>query len=507
MRFAFGRAVIAICLAAVSHADPAPCPGLDTHAVLGYLADPRLKEVSGLVLSRKNRDVFWVHNDSGDTARLFALRPTGRVPAEVTLQGITATDWEDMAIGPGPVKGRDYLYVADFGNNCECRGVLTIHRCPEPTVTKARKAPLIVPSSAVESFPFRYADRPNDGYNAEALLVDPWTGKAYVVTKQNGARAGLYEVPLIPGSATPVVASRVGDIALDIAHPAGDSFLITAGDVSASGEAIVLITYTHGFLWRRAKGESIPQALARPPCALPPMHGDGPEAVALAGDGRRYFTTTEGVGAPLYAFAQGSAAKQSRAGTSRVFDDFEDGDSKNRCGASGITASDGAWEAACDTFGESTLRMEVVTGTGTTPSNVLHVAGRLGKSGGGKWAWAKCRTTLLSDGGPASLGGSKGIRFRARSARTASVRLQAEGIVGGRDHTQSGTGHQVRFLTGPEWRTYEFFWPEFVQPSWACPGENCTGPLTTDRVKLLSWTFTEPDQDIAFDLDDVSLTD
>ncbi|MEK7766749.1 MAG: hypothetical protein AAB368_10970, partial [bacterium] len=359
--------------------------------------------------------------------------------------------------------------------------------------------------TAVERFPFRFADRPNDGYNAEALLVDPWTGRAYVVTKQSGPRAGLYEVPLSPGSATPAIASRVGDIALDITQPAGDSFLITAGDVSASGEAIVLITYTHGFLWRRANGETIPQALARPPCALPPMRGDGPEAVALDWDGRRYFTTAEGVGAPLYAFAQGGPANGTRAGTSRVLDDFEDGDVKNRCGANGITVSDGSWEAACDTYGESRLRMEVVTGTGTRPGKVLHVAGHLGNSGGGKWAWAKCRTTLQSDGGPASLAESQGLRFRARSARTASVRLQAEGIVGGRDHTQSGTGHQVRFLTGPEWTTYEFRWPEFTQPSWACPGANCTGPLTIDRVKLLSWTFTEPGLDIDFDLDDVAL--
>ncbi|MEK7765743.1 MAG: hypothetical protein AAB368_05850, partial [bacterium] len=142
----FRRAVISAALGswAVVGADharavPAACPGFDTHAVLGYLADPRLKEVSGLVLSRKNRDVFWVHNDSGDTARLFALRPSGRVLAEVNLRGISATDWEDVALGPGPLRGRDYLYVADFGNNCECRGVLTIHRILEPVAEHKRR--------------------------------------------------------------------------------------------------------------------------------------------------------------------------------------------------------------------------------------------------------------------------------------------------------------------------------------------------------------------------------
>ncbi|MEK9751464.1 MAG: hypothetical protein VW236_07935 [Flavobacteriaceae bacterium] len=57
----FGQGLVATQDAAVS---------IDT---LGYSIDTRLKEISGLVVSRKNPGVFWVHNDSGDAPVLYAL--------------------------------------------------------------------------------------------------------------------------------------------------------------------------------------------------------------------------------------------------------------------------------------------------------------------------------------------------------------------------------------------------------------------------------------------------
>ena len=32
------------------------------------------------------------------------------------LQGADLRDWEDMALGPGPKQGQDYLYVGDIGD-------------------------------------------------------------------------------------------------------------------------------------------------------------------------------------------------------------------------------------------------------------------------------------------------------------------------------------------------------------------------------------------------------
>src|SRR5205085_11138386 len=44
---------------------------------IGTLADPALVEASGVVESRARSGVLWVHNDSGDTARVFAITKAG----------------------------------------------------------------------------------------------------------------------------------------------------------------------------------------------------------------------------------------------------------------------------------------------------------------------------------------------------------------------------------------------------------------------------------------------
>src|SRR5690606_31023644 len=100
-----------------------------------------IDEMSGIVRSRRYRGLYWVHNDSGDSARLFAVDAAGgsRLPAEVAetrygdapergkqqWQGFGVlhadnVDWEDIAADG------DHLYVADLGNNFNTRKDLAI---------------------------------------------------------------------------------------------------------------------------------------------------------------------------------------------------------------------------------------------------------------------------------------------------------------------------------------------------------------------------------------------
>ena len=46
---------------------------------------PPLEEMSGIVPSRRYPGIFWVHNDSGDEARLFAIRADGSVTTDPTV--------------------------------------------------------------------------------------------------------------------------------------------------------------------------------------------------------------------------------------------------------------------------------------------------------------------------------------------------------------------------------------------------------------------------------------
>ncbi|VAX19112.1 hypothetical protein MNBD_IGNAVI01-2275, partial [hydrothermal vent metagenome] len=71
---------------------------------MGIIESNEINEASGIAASRKNPGLFWTHNDSGDNARLFAFDSLGRHRGEFLLAGIQNRDWEDIAIGPGPVE-------------------------------------------------------------------------------------------------------------------------------------------------------------------------------------------------------------------------------------------------------------------------------------------------------------------------------------------------------------------------------------------------------------------
>ena len=80
---------------------------------------------------------------------------------------------------------------------------------------------------------------------------------------------------------------------------------VTAGDVSADGRTIVLRTYTSAYVWKRRPGERVATALRRKPCtAGAPLFGEGQgEALALAADGRAFYTVPEGPSPPIRRYA------------------------------------------------------------------------------------------------------------------------------------------------------------------------------------------------------------
>ena len=43
----------------------------------------------------------------------YGIRSNGQSVARLRISGAGANDWEDIAIGPGPVKGKTYIYVAE----------------------------------------------------------------------------------------------------------------------------------------------------------------------------------------------------------------------------------------------------------------------------------------------------------------------------------------------------------------------------------------------------------
>jgi len=81
----------------------------------GRVQHGELLEISGLSASRARPGVLYVHNDSGDSARFFALDSRGAALAEFSLEGASFEDCEDIALGASD--GQTFVYLGDIGNN------------------------------------------------------------------------------------------------------------------------------------------------------------------------------------------------------------------------------------------------------------------------------------------------------------------------------------------------------------------------------------------------------
>jgi hypothetical protein len=270
----------------------AACDGKLITSTTGTLQDPALIETSGLAVSAQNPGTLWAHNDSGDTARLFAISESGATRAIYALSGATAVDWEDIALGRGPVAGRAYQYAGDIGDNFVNRTEIVVYRVAEPVVTGSGTQAL----TGVDKLTLKYPDGAKD---AEALMIDPRTGEIYVIQKSlSGGAVGIYRAPADLAEGSTTVMTRVGTLTL----PAGLANAVTAGDISADGNSIAVRTYGAVHLWSRAADQTVVATLAAAECRGPvPAEGQG-ESVAFRPDGRAYYTVSEGGSAALHRF-------------------------------------------------------------------------------------------------------------------------------------------------------------------------------------------------------------
>ncbi len=263
---------------------------------VGTVAHTSLTEISGIGASRQNAGVIWTHNDSGDTNRLFAMSTEGTHLGMYYLGGASAVDWEDMAVGPGPIIGQQYLYVADTGNNSLSRSTVILYRAPEPVVL-ATQLPVQTTLSGVEAFPVRFPDTIRD---VETLIVDPENGDILLLTRDR-SQTGTTYIYLYPVEAqTPGVLATltlVGSIASTVE--------IKGGDVSPDGQWLLLrrhssTTQADGWLYARATGTAIEQAFDAPPTLVPLAAEPQGEAVAFTPDSSGYYTISEGTTQPIY---------------------------------------------------------------------------------------------------------------------------------------------------------------------------------------------------------------
>jgi hypothetical protein len=262
--------------------------------ITGRLQRRDMDEISGIAASGINHDIYYVHNDSGDTSRFFAMQPSGKVKSIIYFKGDPAVklgvaDCEDIAAGPGPVDGKSYVYMGDIGDNDAERKYISVYRMEE----KKAWATDSVCAADAAAIHFIYPDGPKD---AETLMIDPIEKLIYIVSKRQDS-VTVYTSPLdFKPNETRVLTKRC-----KLFFPGYKLFKwITAGDISKDGKQVLIKSYTKVYYWKRSGNEPIWKTIQKPPRILPYTQEKQGEAIGFTPDGKGYYTTSEGVYSPIY---------------------------------------------------------------------------------------------------------------------------------------------------------------------------------------------------------------
>lgn len=270
-------------LASVILAAALAAPSAGPATVLFRLTDPRLTEASGLAEGIRSPGVLYAQNDSGDSARFFALdRSTGRVVAEIRVAGARNVDWEDLAVARDR-RGVASVWIADTGDNNGNRAKVQLYRVDEPSVTVGRTAATITTGRA-DVWNLRY---PRGHPNTESLAVTP-TGRAFLITKSPVGISKVYEVPPRPARGVQLLRD-VGEFRFPLTGTAGGpagplgNWTATGAALSPDGRTLVIRTYTDAWFWRVPSG-GLPDALRERPAHIPlPPQPQG-EGIAFVGN-------------------------------------------------------------------------------------------------------------------------------------------------------------------------------------------------------------------------------
>jgi hypothetical protein len=273
--------------------------------LLGNLDAPFIAEASGIAASRANPGVFWVHNDSGDGAYLYAVGREGKTVGVYLVRSAAAVDWEDIAWGPGPDGKGSFLYVADGGDFFKNRTDCAVYRVPEPKLTPGttgnKVRPLLTDEPTVR-LAYRF---PDGSHDVETVMVHPKTGAIYLVTKDEGGVSGVYKFPVLKVNdpLATYTLERVGTLSFNLEGGPTQPYpnRVTGGDIAPDGRRVVLRTYYMGYEWRLPDDKpNFDDIWTQAPVLFALPFTQQGEGICYSPDGRALVTTSEKRPTPLY---------------------------------------------------------------------------------------------------------------------------------------------------------------------------------------------------------------
>lgn len=243
---------------------------------LAELKNKRLEEISGTVASINNPGFFWVHNDSGNDAEVFLIDDNLKILLTCTIKDGVNRDWEDIAVGPGPEHGKNYLYIAEIGDNFSQYDTKYLYRFEEPVWDKKTSTQTI---HHVDTIAFSLDVRKD----AEAIFLDHQTKDLYVISKRDEP-VWLYRLPFPQPLNETIVAEKL--ISLPFTR-------IVAADLTPDGKQLLMKNYEHIYYWERKPDQSLVDMLSEKPFEVPYTIEPQGESITWARDLSGFYTLSE----------------------------------------------------------------------------------------------------------------------------------------------------------------------------------------------------------------------
>jgi hypothetical protein len=197
------------------------------------LLSKELGEISGIA---KDGNFIWAIIDSKN-ASFYKLDESGKIIQTIHISNVKLKDVEAISID------KDYLYIADVGDNSGIRPDRTIIRIKKSTIPKSKVATV-----SGELIKFTFPDegvvknKKNNNYDCEAVLN--YMDSIYVFTKRrDDLKSALYVIPKVPGT----YSARF----ISVLKTKG---LVTDAAIDERGNNLALIGYdednhTKAFIW------------------------------------------------------------------------------------------------------------------------------------------------------------------------------------------------------------------------------------------------------------------
>ena len=273
------RFMMIVCLAATA----AGCAPDQLHTKpTTLLEDTRVNESSGIAVSRRDPNLIWMHNDSGDAPILYATNLRGENLGRFQVTGAEARDWEDLCAFV--IDDQPTLVIADTGNNRRDRDVVPLY------VT--RDQPDNGKLQVERTIRIRFADGAQD---CESVAFDPVSQSLYFISKHYGQlfeRCRVYRLSWDASKKDTVhTLDPITKLPINMA---------TAMDISRDGMRLAVLTYQTILLYERRDDEDWLDVFSNAPekRSLPGVLQF--EAIAFTADGDALLLTSENTPCPIW---------------------------------------------------------------------------------------------------------------------------------------------------------------------------------------------------------------